>query len=186
MDFPRRQWTLPIGIAQFGELLVLASRQGFIVSSQWTRRGSQVVRHGSAKAAFVGSIPTLASKYLSFNNFRLNFMDGYSLLFQKALVENRPSPQGSGCEGHRARLMKIGAAPRPMVASGGELGVNDSSIAKSWAVMCQNTRTRSALVQYSAWQRPETVQERAVSATLAPCRSQRTLCFALVAIGTGA
>jgi hypothetical protein len=25
------------------------------------RRGSQVVRHGSAKAAFVGSIPTLAS-----------------------------------------------------------------------------------------------------------------------------
>ena len=25
-------------------------------------RGSQVVRHGSAKAAFVGSIPTLASK----------------------------------------------------------------------------------------------------------------------------
>jgi hypothetical protein len=27
------------------------------------RRGSQVVRHGSAKAAFVGSIPTLASNY---------------------------------------------------------------------------------------------------------------------------
>jgi len=25
-------------------------------------RGSQVVRHGSAKAVFVGSIPTLASK----------------------------------------------------------------------------------------------------------------------------
>jgi hypothetical protein len=30
-------------------------------------RGSQVVRHGSAKAAFVGSIPTLAS------NFKLHF-----------------------------------------------------------------------------------------------------------------
>jgi hypothetical protein len=30
-------------------------------------RGSQVVRHGSAKAAFVGSIPTLAS------NFKLLF-----------------------------------------------------------------------------------------------------------------
>src|ERR1043166_675462 len=28
------------------------------------RRGSQVVRHGSAKAAFVGSIPTLASSLL--------------------------------------------------------------------------------------------------------------------------
>ena len=28
-------------------------------------RGSQVVRHGSAKAVFVGSIPTLASKILS-------------------------------------------------------------------------------------------------------------------------
>jgi hypothetical protein len=27
-----------------------------------SRRDSQVVRHGSAKAAFVGSIPTLASK----------------------------------------------------------------------------------------------------------------------------
>ena len=27
-------------------------------------RGSQVVRHGSAKAVFVGSIPTLASIYL--------------------------------------------------------------------------------------------------------------------------
>ena len=27
-------------------------------------RGSQVVRHGSAKAVFVGSIPTLASKIL--------------------------------------------------------------------------------------------------------------------------
>jgi hypothetical protein len=26
-----------------------------------SRRGSQVVRHGSAKAVFVGSIPTLAS-----------------------------------------------------------------------------------------------------------------------------
>ena len=29
--------------------------------SSLRRRGSQVVRHGSAKAAFVGSIPTLAS-----------------------------------------------------------------------------------------------------------------------------
>jgi hypothetical protein len=28
-----------------------------------TRRGSQVVRQGSAKASFVGSIPTLASKF---------------------------------------------------------------------------------------------------------------------------
>ncbi len=28
-------------------------------------RGSQVVRHGSAKAVFVGSIPTLASNVLS-------------------------------------------------------------------------------------------------------------------------
>jgi len=27
------------------------------------RRGSQVVRHGSAKAVFVGSIPTLASNF---------------------------------------------------------------------------------------------------------------------------
>ena len=30
-----------------------------VKDSLW--RGSQVVRHGSAKAAFVGSIPTLAS-----------------------------------------------------------------------------------------------------------------------------
>ncbi len=29
-------------------------------------RGSQVVRHGSAKAVFVGSIPTLASKISDF------------------------------------------------------------------------------------------------------------------------
>ena len=29
-------------------------------------RGSQVVRHGSAKAVFVGSIPTLASKNFDF------------------------------------------------------------------------------------------------------------------------
>ena len=31
-------------------------------ASSW--RGSQVVRHGSAKAVFVGSIPTLASNVL--------------------------------------------------------------------------------------------------------------------------
>ena len=35
-------------------------------NTDWARinfgRGSQVVRHGSAKAVFVGSIPTLASK----------------------------------------------------------------------------------------------------------------------------
>ena len=35
-------------------------------NTDWVRinfgRGSQVVRHGSAKAVFVGSIPTLASK----------------------------------------------------------------------------------------------------------------------------
>ena len=37
-------------------------------NTDWVRinfgRGSQVVRHGSAKAVFVGSIPTLASKIL--------------------------------------------------------------------------------------------------------------------------
>jgi hypothetical protein len=32
------------------------------------RRGSQVVRQGSAKASFVGSIPTLASNYLIHNS----------------------------------------------------------------------------------------------------------------------
>ena len=34
---------------------------GVIYLSETGGRGSQVVRHGSAKAAFVGSIPTLAS-----------------------------------------------------------------------------------------------------------------------------
>jgi hypothetical protein len=38
------------------------------------RRGSQVVRHGSAKAAFVGSIPTLASNS---NCFRSNELIGW-------------------------------------------------------------------------------------------------------------
>jgi hypothetical protein len=37
------------------------------------RRGSQVVRHGSAKAAFVGSIPTLAS------NSKLHFCNGLQM-----------------------------------------------------------------------------------------------------------
>ena len=36
-------------------------------------RGSQVVRHGSAKAAFVGSIPTLAS------NSKLHFCNGLQM-----------------------------------------------------------------------------------------------------------
>ena len=49
-------------------------------ASSW--RGSQVVRHGSAKAVFVGSIPTLASNVLSSGcllvlaaDFRLIWMD---------------------------------------------------------------------------------------------------------------
>ena len=36
-------------------------RRGGVLFSSGLGRGSQVVRHGSAKAAFVGSIPTLAS-----------------------------------------------------------------------------------------------------------------------------
>ena len=39
----------------------LASAWGIINLPSDLGRGSQVVRHGSAKAAFVGSIPTLAS-----------------------------------------------------------------------------------------------------------------------------
>jgi hypothetical protein len=39
-----------------------------------SRRGSQVVRHGSAKAAFVGSIPTLASK---FNQLELRNLENF-------------------------------------------------------------------------------------------------------------
>jgi hypothetical protein len=43
------------------EKLHLASsvKENYLGFSQW--RGSQVVRQGSAKASFVGSIPTLAS-----------------------------------------------------------------------------------------------------------------------------
>ena len=41
------------------ELLAEAREQTSVWAVRW--RGSQVVRHGSAKAAFVGSIPTLAS-----------------------------------------------------------------------------------------------------------------------------
>ena len=37
-------------------------------------RGSQVVRHGSAKAVFVGSIPTLASKFFLFSIRESSFL----------------------------------------------------------------------------------------------------------------
>ncbi len=44
--------------------VVIPTRCSMSKSLLW--RGSQVVRHGSAKAVFVGSIPTLASFFLTF------------------------------------------------------------------------------------------------------------------------
>src|SRR5204863_4574252 len=63
------------------------------------RRGSQVVRHGSAKAAFVGSIPTSASIITSaYFGFRICGNPEQKSIFETASVENRPSPQRhTGC-----------------------------------------------------------------------------------------
>jgi hypothetical protein len=43
------------------------------------RRGSQVVRHGSAKAAFVGSIPTLASSFKLLEKRRITRNDRFTV-----------------------------------------------------------------------------------------------------------
>ena len=51
----------------------------FYRSSQKSRRGSQVVRQGSAKPLFVGSIPTHASKFNSYSEVPILSKHGFGI-----------------------------------------------------------------------------------------------------------
>ena len=65
-----------------------------------------MVRHGSAKAAFVGSIPTLASKSCYRRYLDKLFPVRIHPLNMQALGENRPSPPIDASAKLSARLVK--------------------------------------------------------------------------------